>query len=582
MKKISKILASFLAVFIMLTSVGCGSSEAETGGRVKISFWAGVSKASLASVQQLVDNFNASQDEITVVFQPKSTGYAKDLATVLKAKVGQVDVVQTDDRYFKNYVNEGYFTCFDDYLKDSDFKFDDIWETAVNRYRYNPETGYSGGDNPVYALPVGVSPVVIYYNADVFKAQKINIISVQEDALSEYNAQNQTSYLPHGYYVYDNAPAANLQAREDGKYYVFNNRIGMNWSELVELSKIFTKTYNSATSSYYGFFNEWWFSHGWSIGGDCLEYSDTEQQFLFSLGDDVPNYLVTGNDVITVNGNTYKSGDLISYNDKHFIANNKDTDATIKSYLNQQKLYEFPSTRDAFTEFCALSQEKGKLVSSEKDVYGYGISPSPTTLNNLGKSQYFLSGRVVMMVDSYSNNVTYASSLEQLGVNWDYAVLNQYREYNSDGSLKVVNGTPVVGKESVHSVVGGYAMPANSKKNNYAWKFIKYMCSADAQKILSDSGVYVPNQKSVAYSSEFLNNTAYGAANKWAVVRMSEKGTVGDWSYVEDGEWINGWADVLNTDVRNGVMTLEQFFVNSQVKETDEILKKYKAKKFNG
>ena len=577
-----KILTVILALVLMLTTFGCSTSGGPAGRKVQLSFWAAADQYSLGTIQKLVNTFNKSQDEINVVFQPKPSGYSKDLATVLKANVGRVDVVQTTDKFFKNYVNEGYFTCFDEYLQESSLNFDDIWGTAIDRYRYNPQTGYSGGDNPIYALPTGVQPVVILYNVDIFNAQKINIISVQEEELTNYNAQNNSSFLPHGYYVYDQAPVAGLVARADGKYHVFNNRIGMSWSELVELSKIFTQTYNSASSSRYGFFNEWWFSYGWSVGGDCLEYSDEKGQYIFSLSDDISNYLVTGSQDITINGNVYGSGDIISYNDKHFIEKNKDSDQAIQSYLSSQQLYALPSTHDAFTEFCSLSQAKGKIVSTEKGATGYGVSPSPTTLNNVGKAQYFCSGQVAMMVDSYNNHMTYYNSLKSLGINWDYAVLNQYREYNADGTLKVVNGTAVKGKESVHSSVVGYAMPKNSNKNASEWKFIEFMCGPDAQLELSKCGLYVPNQKSVAYSSDFLNNTSYGAKNKWAVVRMSEVGTVGDWSYVEDGEWINGWSDVLNTDVRNGDMTLEQFFAAKKVVETNTILQKYKAKKFNG
>jgi hypothetical protein len=53
------------------------------------------------------------------------------------------------------------------------------------------------------------------------------------------------------------------------------------------------------------------------------------------------------------------------------------------------------------------------------------------------------------------------------------------------------------------------------------------------------------------------------------------------WSYVEDGEWVNGWANILNTRVRNGDMMLDEFFNHDVVKNTDEILKKYTAQKYN-
>lgn len=67
---------------------------------------------------------------------------------------------------------------------------------------------------------------------------------------------------------------------------MFNNQIPTNWTELVELSKLFTKSYNASSASTYGFLNEWWFSFGWSVGGDCLEWDEEKGQYVFNLGDE--------------------------------------------------------------------------------------------------------------------------------------------------------------------------------------------------------------------------------------------------------------------------------------------------------
>lgn len=58
---------------------------------------------------------------------------------------------------------------------------------------------------------------------------------------------------------------------------------------------------------------------------------------------------------------------------------------------------------------------------------------------------------------------------------------------------------------------------------------------------------------------------------------MAECCTIGDWSYFEDGEWISDWSLELNTDVRNGVTTLVEFFDHQQV-PTDALLAEYKFK----
>ena len=40
----------------------------------------------------------------------------------------------------------------------------------------------------------------------------------------------------------------------------------------------------------YGYFTEWWFNYGWSVGGDCLTDLSGEGDWNFSLLDASPNY----------------------------------------------------------------------------------------------------------------------------------------------------------------------------------------------------------------------------------------------------------------------------------------------------
>lgn len=102
-----------------------------------------------------------------------------------------------------------------------------------------------------------------------------------EGEIASYNAQNGTSYLARGYYVYDEAPASGLLTK-NGKYYVFNDQIPMSWDELLEIAELFTKSYNASSPTNYGFFNEWWFSFGWGVGGDCLEWDEDLGQYVMA------------------------------------------------------------------------------------------------------------------------------------------------------------------------------------------------------------------------------------------------------------------------------------------------------------
>lgn len=582
-KRMYKMVALLLSVAMAFGLTACGGGDGEETnrkrGKKKVSFWAPVGENNQETMLAIVEEFNKTHEDITVTLVPQSTGYSSNLANVLRGG-SPPDVVVIEDKYFKNYVKEGYLEKLDDYIAaDEKFSLDDMWESAVNRYSYNPESGYSGTGSDQYAIPSGNNPSILYYNKDLFEEQKVNIISVGEEELEDYNSKNGASYLPHGYYVYDTAPAQGLTARADGKYYVFNNQIPTNWEELVELSKLFTKSYNNSSSSTYGFLNEWWFSHGWSVGGDCLEWDEEQQQYIFNLGDETPNYLVTGAEGATVNGTQYAGGDLLSYEDKKYVKAHA-SDSDIAGYISSETLYRLPSIRDAFTEFVRLSQTKERTVTD--GVYGYAVSPSPTTLGNNSKSSYFTTGEVAIVCETYDACYTIGRAMETLGKEWDVAPMYQYREYNSDGTPKTVNGTTIYGKVAGHSVLEGYAIPAQSKNKEAAWEFIKYLAGQEGQTAMIKTNNFVPNSVSLSNSEAYLNATDNCApGNKKAVVYMSEAATVGDWSYVEDGEWINGWANILNTQVRDGNMTLDQFFENATVKATDELLKKYTSKKYN-
>lgn len=572
-KKMCKILAAMLIVVMLFSLVACGGSGKEKG-KVKVSFWAEVNSANQDTLLQIVKDFNSSHPNIAVTLVPQSAGYASGLSNTLRGS-NPPDVVTVDDKVFKSYVKEGYLEKLDDYIKsdkNENFSLDDMWSSSVNRFSYNTETGYSGTGADYYAIPAGNNPTFLYYNVDLFEDENINIVSIPEDEV-------EGSLLAHGYYVYDAAPMDGMVAREDGKYHVFNNRIPMNWEELIELSKIFTKTYNAASGSTYGFLNEWWFSHGWSVGGDCLEWSEEEGQYIFELGDDTANYLVTGAEGVTINGTQYKEGETLSYEDKKYVAANQ-SDSAIAGYLSSQNLYELPSIMDAFTEFTRMSQTTDRVVTG--DMYGYGISPSPTTLDNNSKSSYFTTGEVAIVCEAMSVSYSVGQTMDTLGKKWDVAPLYQYREYNADGTPKVVNGTKVFGNESGHSFIQGYSIPANAKNKEAAWEFISYIAGLDGEKQLMKTNLTVPNQISLANSEEYLKDTSnFAPTNKVVLADMAAIATVGDWSYVEDGEWINDWANVLNTKVRDGDMTLDEFFKDPAVVKTNELLKKYSSKKYN-
>ena len=86
----------------------------------------------------------------------------------------------------------------------------------------------------------------------------------------------------------------------------------MNWEEQRYLFKCFTKDYNTASPTKYGYVSEYWFNYGWSVGGDVVQYNG--EKYDFTLTDTSKNYLATK--AVTVNGKAYAAGEIIEYEDK--------------------------------------------------------------------------------------------------------------------------------------------------------------------------------------------------------------------------------------------------------------------------
>ena len=71
----------------------------------------------------------------------------------------------------------------------------------------------------------------------------------------------------------------------------------------------------------------------------------------------------------------------------------------------------------------------------------------------------------------------------------------------------------------------------------------------------------------------------YAAENAIVFAKATAYETPGDWWYLKDKKWIDDWARVLNSDVRNGKKSLTQFYESAEYKNTQKLLNAYTAKK---
>ncbi|MBQ8802761.1 MAG: extracellular solute-binding protein [Tyzzerella sp.] len=552
MKKKS-LMALGLALLLGLTA--CGGSTGSTGkpknDTVTLQFWGWGDDVEASVFQEITDQFNETvgkEKNITVKYvQKASSSYSSDTALALSGN-HTPDIVYVEDKYVKSWADAGYLAQLDS-GEFSGFDFTnengEMWESGISRYRFDSETATSDEDASLWALPKDIGPTVLYYNSSYLKELGITEISVAEEELDAYNTANGTSYLAKGY---------------DADARVFNNRIAMAWDEVVELAKEMQKI----DGCDYGYYNEWWYAYGWSVGGDVVEYMD-EGYYKFTLNDKSANYIVKDDvESVEINGTTYKAGELISYTDKAAL---KDTD--------KQNLNELPSMYDAFLEFVALTAKEGSVVgtmSDGTDKLGYGVSMGANSLGTADAEDYFISGKFGMFVDGRWEVPTLRENMSESDKwgagSWNVAPLPVYKEYDASGNVTVH------GVAAGHSGSVGLAIADGSENKEAAFEFLKFVAGEEGQKAQSLAGFAIPNQTALSNDEEIFLQTSQDPANAIVFVEAAAVQRPGDWWSLTDSSWIDDWANYLNYTVRENKATVNEMF-DKYYDATQEKLYKY-------
>lgn len=592
MKTMFKRVAALSLAVVMMAAcfAGCGGGQEETpeqaDGRTVIYYAASYVTAQVQNAyKEMVETYNNGQGVTDGVFvqMRENAGAISGLDSALRSNY-QYDVLELHDDEYKTLAMQGgnYFVELDQYLTEdvkAAMQFNQIPNALVNRFRMNttPAEGgkYLAGEGAsLLAIPNGSDPQVLYYNKSILENCGINMISVPETELEAYNAANSATLQPHGYAEYKDAPYADAisSKNEAGEfvYKVFNECIGMNWEEQRCLSRAFQKQYGYE----YGFMSEWWFYMGFSVGGDCVGWDEASGQYKLTLTDKQPGYLALED--ITVDGVSYAKGDVLTYESKLFLNNNADQLSALEG-----KVYALPSQYDAILEFTRLGVPADK--QADVGINGYGVAPA-TTANRTAR---FTSGTDCPFLIEYFSQAQSFQGI--LGDAMGMAVPAQYREYvggsvyEKDGKefLKVIgetydgevytgelhaeNGTPIVGEAATASEGSGFFLPANTKGKNYdaAMKFVTWAAGPEGQKILAKGNKMVPNQ--TAYGlGEYADSAERLIPGMWAGAYMAQEADIGDYTYFTSLTWITEWSMAFNSDVREGKMTLTDFYAQKQ------------------
>ncbi|MFC5789312.1 ABC transporter substrate-binding protein [Agromyces tardus] len=153
-----------VAALALAGCAGQGKSsaeEADPNAKVTLDFWNGFTGPDGPALEQVVSDFNASQDRITVKtnIMPWDTLYQKVL-TAVAGKNGP-DIVAMSASRLPQYASEGLFQPVDDYYENADYESDALTPAAA-------EASVFDGKN--YGVPVNLATMLMYYNKDLFTA----------------------------------------------------------------------------------------------------------------------------------------------------------------------------------------------------------------------------------------------------------------------------------------------------------------------------------------------------------------------------------------------------------------------------
>jgi len=155
---------------VSLAAFGCGGREVQqpggeppkaAEGRIRVVFWSAFSEELGKAMQKLVDDFNASQEDIFVEnqFQGTYEETAQKLATSLAANEVPEMVVLSEITWNKFYLNDT-LEPLTDYFSGGDLDAEDYVEQLI---------GEGTREGEIWWVPFARSTPLFYYNRDMFQ-----------------------------------------------------------------------------------------------------------------------------------------------------------------------------------------------------------------------------------------------------------------------------------------------------------------------------------------------------------------------------------------------------------------------------
>lgn len=154
-----------VGVIAALALAGCtAGAPDESAGPVELTFWHGYTEADGDVLQQIVDDFNASQDEVEITTEVKTWAVIDDtLLPALSADEGP-DIVAMPAERLPVYADRGAFVDLSDWYASEESNTGELNPQAVEMVTVN---------GAPYGVPTGFVPLSVFYNKALFAAAGI-------------------------------------------------------------------------------------------------------------------------------------------------------------------------------------------------------------------------------------------------------------------------------------------------------------------------------------------------------------------------------------------------------------------------
>lgn len=160
MRKLLATLAVAVTATAALAGCSTSSSSTDSNGHIDLTFWHGYTEADGKVLDGIVDDYNKSQDKVTIKTQVKTWDVIDDtLLTALSANKGPQIVAMPAER-LPVYASKKALVNLDDFYAD-DKNAAEISEQAA---------AMETVDGAKYGVPTGFVPLSVFYNKTLFEA----------------------------------------------------------------------------------------------------------------------------------------------------------------------------------------------------------------------------------------------------------------------------------------------------------------------------------------------------------------------------------------------------------------------------